>query len=369
MRYLILAICLLVGSNSWAGIGTVTENKGDACSIQRGKDKMTGTKGAGIESNDTYVTAGCVSNITFKDNSNVKITENSRLLIDDFVFDPNKSDAGKMALKVGMGTVRFASGQIEKNNAQQVSIKTPTASIAVRGTDFTMTVDEAGQSLVVLLPSCKDEKDIKKYELEENRCKVGMIDVSTSLGTVTLDKAFEATFVISNTLPPTTPAILNTVESKINNMLIISQPQEVIRGIKNVTGKSKKEEEESDLEAEAARRLALMVAASQKQIDETRLLLENVTGGSKACDPQKAVCVSWDKPSESDIQNRGKGTAFRITPNEHYAEVKTEGYSSNTFVSITHNDNYAYTLIGDGSPGGNIVNIKQNTGVVKVKTP
>ncbi len=53
-----------------------------------------------------------------------------------------------------MGTIRYTSGQIAKNNPQQVNVKTPTASIAVRGTDFTMTVDEAGQSLVVLVPSC-----------------------------------------------------------------------------------------------------------------------------------------------------------------------------------------------------------------------
>ena len=57
--------------------------------------------------------------------------------------------------------------------------------------------------------------------------------------------------------------------------------------------------------------------------------------------------------------------SFRNTEGEHYAEVKTTGYQSNTFISVTHNDNYASTLIGDGSPGGNVVNIKQNTGVVR----
>ena len=56
-----------------------------------------------------------------------------------------------------MGTVRYASGQIAKANPQQVGIQTPTATIAVRGTDFSMTVDEVGQSLVMLVPSCKDE--------------------------------------------------------------------------------------------------------------------------------------------------------------------------------------------------------------------
>jgi hypothetical protein len=166
MRVLLLALLLTVASPSWAGIGTVSENKGTACEVERNKKKMSGVKGAEIESMDTYTTGACVSNITFKDDTKVKVTENSRLLIDDFVFDPNKSDAGKLAIRVGMGTVRYASGQIAKNNPQQVNIKTPTAAVAVRGTDFTMTVDETGQSLVMLIPSCKDEKDVKQFELD-----------------------------------------------------------------------------------------------------------------------------------------------------------------------------------------------------------
>ena len=182
MRVLLLALLLTYISPGWAGIGTVSENKGTACEVERNKKKLSGIKGAEIESMDTYTTGACSSNITFKDDTKVKVTENSRLLIDDFVFDPKKSDAGKLAMRVGMGTVRYASGQIAKNNPQQVNIKTPTATVAVRGTDFSMTVDETGQSLVVLLPSCKEERDQKQYELEENRCKVGKLLSATIWG-------------------------------------------------------------------------------------------------------------------------------------------------------------------------------------------
>ena len=179
-----LAILFLLSSNLYAAIGAVSEHKGSDCNIERNKQKLGGQKGAEVESMDTYVTGGCVSNITFKDDTKVKVNENSRLVIDDFVYDTKKSDAGKLALKVGMGTVRYASGQIAKNDPQKVAINTPTASIAVRGTDFSMTVDESGQSLVALLPSCKDEKDVKKYELQENTCAVGKIEVSTLAGSL-----------------------------------------------------------------------------------------------------------------------------------------------------------------------------------------
>lgn len=363
MRAILLALGIALATNAWAGIGQVADTKGTACEITRGKNKLTGIKGAKVESMDTYTTGACTANITFQDDTRVRVTENSRLLIDDFVFDPKKSDAGKLALKVGMGTVRYASGQIAKNNPQQVNIKTPSATIAVRGTDFNMTVDEAGQSLVILVPSCRDERDVKQYELEENRCKVGSIEVSTGMGTVILDRAFEATYVTSFSQAPTPPVVVNTVEAKINNSLILAKPQEVQRAIRE-SGKSKRDEEEEEMEAEAARRLAQMVKESAPK--ETKLVTEfQFVDGKPNCNPALTICVRWEQPDQPDIQSKGKGTAFRNTEGEHYAEVKTTGYQSNTTVSITHNDNFAYTIIGDGQPGGNVVNIRQNTGVLR----
>lgn len=363
MRVFLAALCLLAFTNTWAAIGTVSDHKGTACEITRGKTKLSGVKGAEIESMDIYTTGSCSSNITFKDDTKVRVNENSRLLIDDFVFDPKASDAGRLAMKVGAGTVRYASGQIAKNNPQKVNIQTPTAAIAVRGTDFNMTVDETGGSLVILVPSCKDESQVKKYELDEQRCKVGMITVSTLNGTVTLDQAFEATFVMSATQPPTPPVVVNTIEGKIGNNLIIVKPLEVQRAIREAT-KSKQEQENDDLEAEASRRLAQMVKESAP-VDRTVKLATTYADGKPGCNPKVSVCVIWERADAPDIQSKGKGTAFRLTDNDHYAEVKTLGYTSNTTVTIVHNDQAATAIIGDGSPGGNLVYIKQNTGVVK----
>jgi hypothetical protein len=363
MRVLLLALLLTVASPSWAGIGTVSENKGTACEVERNKKKMSGVKGAEIESMDTYTTGACVSNITFKDDTKVKVTENSRLLIDDFVFDPKKSDAGKLALKVGMGTVRYASGQIAKNNPQQVNIKTPTATVAVRGTDFTMTVDETGQSLVMLVPSCKDEKDVKQFELDEQRCKVGSITVSTGIGSVTLDKAFEATYVTSASMMPTSPVVVNTIEGNIGNNLILVKPQEVILAIKQ-QARSKQDREFEDIEVEAQRRIAMRVRETNEAIESARILAMMEAAGKIGCNASTSVCVAWEKNDSSDIQSKGKGTAYRSNV-DHYAEVKTSGYDSNTFVSISHNDQYAFNIIGSGDPGGNVVNIIQKTGILR----
>ena len=363
MRYVLVALVIALGSPSWAAIGVVADAKGTACEVHRNKSKLPGNKGAEIESMDTYVTGACTANITFKDDTKVKVTDNSRLLIDDFVYDPKKSDAGKLAIKVGMGTVRYASGQVAKNNPQAVDIKTPTASVAVRGTDFTMTVDESGQSLVVLVPSCKDEKEQKKYELDEQRCKVGKISVTTLAGTVDLEQAFEGTFITSPSMPPTPPVIMNITEGKISNNLIIVKPPEIQRAM-SAAQKSKRDVELEELEADAQRQMIQRLAAANAADDRTTKLPFTFVDGKKGCDPTKNICVRWDQPDAAEMPGKGKGVAFRRAE-EHYAEVKTTGYSSNTNLTIIQNDSTATEILGDGSPGGNTVTIKQNMGVLK----
>jgi FecR protein len=159
--------------------------------------------------------------ITFADDTRVQVNENSRLVIDDFVYDP-KSKTGKLALNMASGTVRYASGAIAHNNPSKVAINTPTATIAVRGTDFTTTVDELGASTVILLPSCP-----KGFVDVARDCKTGIIDVITDAGTVTLDQAFQATKVESRSQPPTKPVVINLSLDAMNNLLILSPPPEL----------------------------------------------------------------------------------------------------------------------------------------------
>ena len=168
---LVIVTLLLLTNNSeklHAAVGKVSEQTGPT-EIVRNKNSIPSKVGSGVEMNDTVVTAKAKAKLTFEDNTTVNITEQSKLVIDDFVYDPNKG-SGKLAMKVVMGTARYASGQIAKSNPQSVNIQTPTATVAVRGTDFSMTVDELGRSIVMLLPSC-----------DKKACVTGAIMVSTDV--------------------------------------------------------------------------------------------------------------------------------------------------------------------------------------------
>ena len=205
---------LFLSPNINAGIGKVTEQTGNA-SITREKTTLESKKDSSVESMDIIETANSIVGISFEDDTQVKVTENSKLVIDDFVYDPNNKSVGKLALKCAIGTVRYASGNIAHANNKNVSINTPTATIAVRGTAFTMTVDEIGRSMVILLPNIDGT--------------VGEIEVQTSVGSVVLNQAFQATLVSSSEIKPLSPVLLSISESAISNMMIVQPPAEIVQ--------------------------------------------------------------------------------------------------------------------------------------------
>ena len=195
---------------AFASVGEIGQIKGSGV-LERGKDVVIeGEAGVGVQSMDTAVTANGTMRIDFIDETRVDITEQSRLVIDEFVYDP-ANDIGSLSMKASLGTVRYASGQIAKRYKQNVKIRTPSATIGVRGTDFIMVVDEFGGSMITLLPSCDIAGD----------CFVGEISVETDAGFVILNQAFQATQTSHFMRKPTPPVKLNISEDMINNLLIL----------------------------------------------------------------------------------------------------------------------------------------------------
>lgn len=195
-------------------MGRVTEQTGPT-EIVRSRQSVASAVNTPVQMNDTVVTARARAELTFEDKTTVKITEQSKLLIDDFVYDPSRG-TGRLALKVAMGTARYASGQISKTNPQNVAVKTPTATVAVRGTDFSMTVDELGRSIVMLLPSC-----------DQRACVTGKIEVANDAGSVVLDVAYQATYVTAIDVAPAAPVVLKMDPANIDNLMIVAFPPEL----------------------------------------------------------------------------------------------------------------------------------------------
>jgi hypothetical protein len=192
-----------------ADIGEITELQGDGAIIR--DDTIPAELESDIQQMDDVRTANGRLGITFIDDSQVRLTEHSKLIIDEVIFDPNPNKS-KMAMQFASGTARFITGKIGQINKQNIEISTPTAQIGIRGTDFTVTVDEFGRSLVILLPDL-------------NGLPSGEIVVATAMGQVTLNKPYQSTVTTVWEQSPTRPVILDLTLDLIDNLLIVSPPK------------------------------------------------------------------------------------------------------------------------------------------------
>src|SRR6056300_1874809 len=200
---------------SVANIGNITELNGTGRVVREVPKDLDETYQASlyldIESYDNVQTSNGRLGITFLDDSQVRLTEHSQLVIDEFIYDPDPSKS-KMALKFASGTARFITGKLATINKENIQIETPSATIGIRGTDFTVTVDELGRSLIILLP-------------KEDGLSSGEIVVSTAAGQVVLNKPYEATTVELFESAPSRPVILDLTLDIIDNMLIVNPPK------------------------------------------------------------------------------------------------------------------------------------------------
>jgi len=195
-------------------IGNIVEQKGSGQIVRESGTTLDAAAIPDIVINDTAETQNGRLKIEFLDKAELSLTENTKVYIDKIYYDPDPSKS-KMSMRMALGTARFASGRLGMVNQNNIDIKTPTATVAVRGTDFTTTIDELGRSLVILLP-------------DEFGNPSGIIDVTNNGGTITLDEAYAATMVSSLDTPPTRQITMQGITpSMIDNMFIVSPPAEV----------------------------------------------------------------------------------------------------------------------------------------------
>jgi hypothetical protein len=191
-------------------IGSITELKGNTRVV---RDKpYESVIDFSLNAMDRLETSNGRMGVMFRDDTTIRLTEHSNVVIDKFVFDPNPSKSS-MALNFVKGTGRFISSKKPRIPKENISIRTNAATIGIRGTDFTITVKESGESLVILLP-------------DENGESSGSIVVTTGLGQVVLNEPYQATTVYNLETPPTNPVILDLTLDMIDNYLIVNPPKE-----------------------------------------------------------------------------------------------------------------------------------------------
>lgn len=123
-------------------VGYVKTLTGNA-TITTGTNKVKAAVGTGVfQGSQIQTDAASSLGVTFKDNTIMSFGPDTRLTVDEYVYNPNQGKV-KFGSKLAKGTLNYVSGAIAKMNPEAVAVKTPTGTIGVRGTQFVVKVDES----------------------------------------------------------------------------------------------------------------------------------------------------------------------------------------------------------------------------------
>jgi len=177
-----------------AAVGVVERQEGEATRINAGGTTAL-EPGSEIFVDDVLVTGeGARLLVTFVDDSTLTLGADARIIVDDLVYDTDATDSGAQTqvLDIVQGVFRYVSGDIAKDDTDQVVINTPVATIGIRGTEF------VGGELTVGMPAGRPHYGFQ--------VAVGAIDIIAPGGTVTLDEPGEGTFLpLTRIAAPTEP--------------------------------------------------------------------------------------------------------------------------------------------------------------------
>jgi hypothetical protein len=134
---------LLASGHAFAeetSIGSVKTVEGEAF-IERGDQNIVAAINLRLFQNDTLITGtdGKLG-VIFKDDTVLSLGPDSRLTVDEFIFDPAK-DNFSMITRLLKGTAAYLSGKIGKLAPEAVKFETPVASLGIRGTRFVAKVE------------------------------------------------------------------------------------------------------------------------------------------------------------------------------------------------------------------------------------
>jgi hypothetical protein len=135
----ILLPCFAMGEES--PIGKTKTGKGDVVVIRGGKEIPINIGDRLYQKDIIRTGANSSVGIIFEDNTILSLGPKSEIVIDEYVFAPEKGILS-MITRMVRGTASYLSGIIGRQSPESVKFQTPDATISIRGTQFLVKVKE-----------------------------------------------------------------------------------------------------------------------------------------------------------------------------------------------------------------------------------
>ena len=139
--FLVAAAAAPIAGPATAEVGQIKVVKGQV-SVDRKGQSLVGAVGLLLEASDVLKTGADGSvGITMRDNSLLSAGPNSILTLERFEFEPTTSQ-GRFDARLQRGSLAVVSGRMAKQSSEAMTVRTPSAVLGVRGTEFVVAVDE-----------------------------------------------------------------------------------------------------------------------------------------------------------------------------------------------------------------------------------
>ena len=203
--------------------------------------------------------------ILFDDETVFTIGENTEIVINEFIYDPNQdNELNKISAEVMQGSLKVVTGLISKENPENLSITLPTGVLATRGTEVQALVKPGQNDVVVLLGPGPNNAAGER---------AGAVEVSNSQGSVFMDQQFSFTSIAFNQAPsvpqPAPVALIQEINQSLNagTIALANVDSELIEEASELTEEGESNEdivqEESDSD-----NVATLTSISSKAVNE-----------------------------------------------------------------------------------------------------
>ncbi len=136
----LMLLCVATVASA-AEIGQIKISRGQV-TVEREGRVLPGPVGTRLQTADTVKTGADGSvGITMDDDSLLSAGPNSVLSLDRYAFDPT-TNKGRFDASLNKGTLAVISGRIAKESPDAMTVRTPTAVLGVRGTEFAVSVND-----------------------------------------------------------------------------------------------------------------------------------------------------------------------------------------------------------------------------------
>ncbi len=183
-------------------IGQVQTISGSVTAIRANGEKVELSEGDPVFKGDILQSSpnGSIG-VVLADETTFSMAENGRMVLDEMVYDPSTQE-GNISMSVLQGVFTFVSGQVAKVDPDAMSLKTPVATIGIRGTQVGLNLGDAADGTPKLDVVLMQERD----------GFVGEVIVSNSAGIQILNLPEQGMRLTRIDVAPPAPQVISHAE-------------------------------------------------------------------------------------------------------------------------------------------------------------